>query len=273
VLRHVDDPVLAEAIKGDALHNISFEEWYRLFIEFAKVATMEGKFKEAQDTLGSALQANIFYHSSEKQASLRLHMITAAIHAGDTQTVSDVVRWFCLQRALTNDVYRLYPACLSRGPDVATIFAMSPNQKHFLRQVRILEKQAKRNPHSLEYKNPVLYTLYGHICAAVRNHLDATQYYTKAYRLAPNDPMINLSLGIAHLQRAMQRKSQNRHHHIICGFTYIFNYQELVGETQETCYNLGRAFHHLGGSFLPCDTPVTYNIKIERSLSISDAVL
>ena len=245
-LRHAHDPVLAEAIKGEALHGISFEEWYQLFIDFAKLATMEGKFKEAQDMLSSALNANVFYHSVEKQTACRLHMITAAIQAGDTQTVSDVVRWFCLERALTNDVYRLYTACLSQGNDAAAIFASNPNQKHFHRQIRALEKEFKKNQRSNDFKNPVLHTLYGHICSAARSFLDAIQHYTKAYRMAPQDPMINLSLGIAHIQRSMQRKSQNRHHHIACGFTYIFNYQEIVGETPETNYNLGRAFHHLG---------------------------
>jgi hypothetical protein len=36
-------------------------------------------------------------------------------------------------------------------------------------------------------------------------------HYTTAFHLAPEDPLINLSLGIAYLHWAMQRKTDNRH--------------------------------------------------------------
>lgn len=88
--------------------------------------------------------------------------------------------------------------------------------------------------------------LYGHVLNCARSFLDAITYYMKAYRLAPKDPLINLSLGIVHIQRAMQRKALNRHEHLSCGIAFLLQYQEIVGENQETNYNLGRAFHHVG---------------------------
>ena len=102
---------------------------------------------------------------------------------------------------------------------------------------------------TLENQNPILYTLYGHIFNLARSFVPAIQYYMKAYRLAPKDPLINLSLGIAHIQRSMQRKSKDRHEHINCGLLFMMQYQELVGETQESHYNMGRIFHHIGKLF------------------------
>jgi len=41
--------------------------------------------------------------------------------------------------------------------------------------------------------------------------INKIDYYSKAFKLAPEDPIINLSLGIVHLHRAMQRQADNRH--------------------------------------------------------------
>jgi len=123
--------------------------------------------------------------------------------------------------------------------------AASPNQKYFRRQLIQLEAQRVKRPNSLEHKHPVLYLFYGHLFNAAKNYIDALNYYTKAYKIAPNDPLICFSLGLAHIQRAMQRKSRNRHEHVSCGLCMIFKYQELVNFSQESYYNLGRIFQHL----------------------------
>jgi hypothetical protein len=43
----------------------------------------------------------------------------------------------------------------------------------------------------------------------------ALTYYLKAFRSNPNDPLINMCTGICYLQRAMQRRSENRHSQIV----------------------------------------------------------
>jgi hypothetical protein len=77
--------------------------------------------------------------------------------------------------------------------------------------------------------------------------------------------MINFSLGVAHLHRAMQRKSDNRHLQIAQGIAFIFRYAEYsLGSTDHVfhcdskvnaneClqppsfvwFNIGRAFHQI----------------------------
>ena len=143
--------------------------------------------------------------------------------------------------------------------------AANHNQKYFMRQLNNLEKKSLQNPNSLEYKNPILYLLYGHILNFAKSYVDALGYYTKAYRLAPQDPLINLSLGLSHLQRGMQRRAMNRHEHIACGLTFIFQYHDLSGQTQESFYNVARAFHHIGLDHLAQD----YYLKVCETDSVS----
>src|ERR1700727_200578 len=98
----------------------------------------------------------------------------------------------------------------------------------------------------------------------------------RARSLASPDPVLELSIGLACLHRAMQRQADNRHILILQGMTFIFNYYRLVNAQswkfpgiaglsmrQEAEYNVGRAFHQLG--LLSLATPY-----YERVLRISE---
>ncbi len=142
------------------------------------------------------------------------------------------------------------------------MIASQHNQRYFVRNIKLLEKEAKKSRNALEFKNPVLYALHGHISTCSRSYLDALYYYMRAYKLAPKDPLINLCMGIAHLHRAMQRKASDRHEHITCAFMFFLQYQELCESNLESYYNLGRAFHHIGLYHLAID-------YYEKGLAIS----
>ncbi|KAK9477446.1 hypothetical protein V1514DRAFT_363827 [Lipomyces japonicus] len=110
--------------------------------------------------------------------------------------------------------------------------------------------------------NVVLLTLYGHILAASRSHVPSLNYYMRAFAVAPADPSVLFAVGLAHLHRAMQRQTNNRHAQIVQGLSFLMEYARVrVGrgvddddshvvakwnEIEEVEYNLGRAFHMLG---------------------------
>ncbi|KNE70205.1 hypothetical protein AMAG_15173 [Allomyces macrogynus ATCC 38327] len=96
----------------------------------------------------------------------------------------------------------------------------------------------------------------------------APVHYLRAYALAPDDAMLNLTLGVAYLHRAMQRKSDNRHQQVAQGIAFLLRFAEIslappapaaAGEPSDNgvppvfrqprtlvLYNLGRAFHQIG---------------------------
>lgn len=64
--------------------------------------------------------------------------------------------------------------------------------------------------------------------------------------------MINLSLALGYIHYALKRQSENRHHLIMQGFSFLFAYYDLrkvsnvPSERQEGEFNVGRAYHLLG---------------------------
>ncbi|KAI9228934.1 MAG: hypothetical protein DHS80DRAFT_14825 [Piptocephalis tieghemiana] len=97
-----------------------------------------------------------------------------------------------------------------------------------------------------------LLSLYGHVSATARTYRSSIAYFLRAFTLHPSDPILNLSLGISYLGRAMQRTTADRQSEILWGFSYLYRYADLRSGTpsspwdQEVHYNLARAFHHLG---------------------------
>ena len=74
-----------------------------------------------------------------------------------------------------------------------------------------------------------------------------------------DDPLLEFSIGLAYLHRAMQRQANNRQLLILQGMTFLFRYRQLyiakshaydgtacAGMRQAAEYNIARAFHQLG---------------------------
>ena len=74
----------------------------------------------------------------------------------------------------------------------------------------------------------------------------------RAHALDPDNPMINLTLGLAHIHDALKRQVENRQHSILQGMTFVFRYYDARSESQfieerlEAHYNVARAYHMLG---------------------------
>lgn len=79
-----------------------------------------------------------------------------------------------------------------------------------------------------------LLMLYGHILASGRSYISALNYYTRAFSVLPNNPMITFCIGLAYLHRSMQRQSENRHMQALQGMTFLFEYYDLrMGNKRE----------------------------------------
>ncbi|KAF8704762.1 TPR-like protein, partial [Rhizoctonia solani] len=109
------------------------------------------------------------------------------------------------------------------------------------------------NPHPVlpTKESPTYVTAYGQISGGTRSYQSAIYYLLKAYDMAPNDPVICLSLGAACIGRAMQRQADNRNHMVTQGFAFLSKYRtiracESALKSEEVDYNLGRGFQQLG---------------------------
>ena len=125
------------------------------------------------------------------------------------------------------------------------IMTFNSGQKYL---TRILHRSQMNDAH-------VLYIL-GVQLMVNRNFVSAIQFLGRAFHILPNEPLVVFCLGIAQLQRAMQRRSANRHADIMMAIGFLDKYKSLrlsrewMWLKQEVSYNIGRAFHFIGAFHL-----------------------
>ncbi|GFS44317.1 tetratricopeptide repeat (TPR)-containing protein [Actinidia rufa] len=80
----------------------------------------------------------------------------------------------------------------------------------------------------------------------ISQHQAATREYVEAYKLAPNSPLINLSMGSTLINLAFDIRLQNKHQCVAQGLAFPYNHLRLCGNSQEGLFNVGQALHHVG---------------------------
>lgn len=85
-----------------------------------------------------------------------------------------------------------------------------------------------------------------------------TGYFLRARSLDPNNPMVNLSLGLAYVHYGLKRQSTNRQYLLLQGQAFITQYfaaDDGSGSRplSERYYNVGRLFQLLGLNQLGLD--------------------
>ncbi|TVU43258.1 hypothetical protein EJB05_09709 [Eragrostis curvula] len=86
----------------------------------------------------------------------------------------------------------------------------------------------------------------GHRFTALSQHQAAARDYLEAYKLEPENPLINLCIGTALINLALGFRLQNKNQCIVQGFAFLYKYLRLCGNKQEALYNIARAYHHIG---------------------------
>ncbi|KAH8921971.1 TPR-like protein [Atractiella rhizophila] len=94
--------------------------------------------------------------------------------------------------------------------------------------------------------NPFLQAMLGNMSILSRSYQWSIRQYLKVYENYPSNALICLCLAVGYIFRAMTRKVDNRHYAIAQAMAFLQKYRRLKGESSETQYNLGRAFHSLG---------------------------
>jgi general transcription factor 3C polypeptide 3 (transcription factor C subunit 4) len=233
---------------------------------------------------------------------LNIIHLACARYANSIPDVAIYARWFMQTYQFRSDPFRLYYLVLGTSIDSIEQFRAPVDQKFLLRQIKAIDGVLRgepvpgaaaivddKNVEKLEttQQSPVLLTLYGHRLAAGGNYVaaqgtedrrkgNALGYYYRARGLGVSDPLLELSIGLTYIHRAMQRQADNRHILILQGMTFLFQYYhgineraekyeglDAAGMRQQAEYNIGRAFHQLG--------LLTFAIKYyEKVVEISD---
>eukprot|EP00123_Amoebidium_parasiticum_P006302 comp17287_c0_seq1/m.16404 comp17287_c0_seq1/g.16404 ORF comp17287_c0_seq1/g.16404 comp17287_c0_seq1/m.16404 type:complete len:997 (-) comp17287_c0_seq1:391-3381(-) len=208
---------------------MTLAEWVDLVLETCKVLILQKRPHEAKDILEVvASDRKRFQYKAEVVTTIRLMLFVANHELGDHKSSCHTVRMMAYRRPydvpLFNTLNRLmctahmYPACTM------------PIR-------RLLVKYPDSVP---------LMLLYAHYFLLTGSYRVALAEYLRAYKQLPDEPCVNLFVGVALLNHAMSRTCDDRHMYALEGYAFVFRYHKLRDGDAEASYNLGRAFHQLG---------------------------
>lgn len=86
----------------------------------------------------------------------------------------------------------------------------------------------------------------GHQFTVISQHQAAAREYLEAYKLMPDNPLINVCAGTALINLALGFRLQNKHQCLMQGLSFLYNNLRLCSNNQESLYNIARAYHHVG---------------------------
>ncbi|ANB14861.1 transcription factor TFIIIC subunit TFC4 [Sugiyamaella lignohabitans] len=258
-----DDDVSEQAIRDPAkFRNITFEDWFDIFMETALLKARYESPAAAFEVIEIARNATVFHLDPTRVIKINLVDLTCAYITKEFGSANDSMRLFMNSHQIYNDIYRLYGAIFCSGNAATEMFRDVKNQKFFLRQVKAVDSLVQKKDIAgaskiydkslvLTQESPVLLLLYGHIMLLGKSYVSCLIYLLRVYALKPKDTLLLLTMGLVHVHRALQRQTTNRHLQIVQGLSYLLEYYDERGkkgihEQQEADYNMGRIFHLLG---------------------------
>ncbi|AOW00997.1 hypothetical protein B0I72DRAFT_143084 [Yarrowia lipolytica] len=261
-----EDVIDEESENLTEFREIQFSVWFDMFMEYAlALARYEDTPADCYTVLNYAKEANVFRMNSDRVECMDLVHVACSIIANDYRIANEETKTLMRTLKFYNDTIRLFSAVLPSGADAQAVFNSTNNQKFILRYIKavdsiILGKEITgqmRVENRADYagvlhkENPLLLTLYGHAMILGRSYVSALTYLMRALKESPQDPMVLFTIAIAHVHRAIQRQTNNRHLQIVEGLSFLTQYMDIREnsgdhESQEGHFNMARMAHMLG---------------------------
>ncbi|KAJ4291195.1 transcription factor TFIIIC subunit tfc4 [Kalmusia sp. IMI 367209] len=202
--------------------------------------------------------------------------LACALAVDDSPQVSAAVRYLLKVYPFGTEIFRLYSVA-NRLCSIASGYATGPTSKALMRYIKTID-YALLSPENRAWYNfkgddrtqwmqhtlnsglrdqvkghdPALFVLFGYICMSGGTYTAALNYFFRAFAITPEDPVLNLSIGVAYFQHALKRMSENRQYQIQQGIAFMNRYYDLRTKVmiaihiQEAEFNVGRVYHGLG---------------------------
>ncbi|PVI06961.1 TPR-like protein [Periconia macrospinosa] len=274
---------------------IDFSTWVEMFGRYALYLARKYEPERCFSALDIAMQSNVVFRSSTFMYQLELVRLACALAVSDSIQISSAVRAFLRRFPVGADMIRLYSVANRLCP-VSDAYAHGAAHKAFLRYIKTVDYVMLKPEQRIKFNfqgddktplmtgvinqdmlskvkghDPSLFALYGHVLMCSGSYKGALNYYFRAFAMTPEDPVLNLCIGIAYLQHSMKRQAENRQFQIQQGMAFMSRYYDLRTKDNialhcsEAEYNMGRMWHGLG--------LVTHALKAyTRCIALSDRV-
>ncbi|EXK37813.1 hypothetical protein FOMG_08377 [Fusarium oxysporum f. sp. melonis 26406] len=253
--------------KPDAHQGISFNNWLDLFLDYAIGLAVAHRRDEAYQVCEAARDSTAF-QAPEHGFMIHVAWSVCAIYTSDEERCIATARQL-MRDGATSDSYRMFALLSNLCQSPVSWYTSGPAQKYILRQIKAMdeaytgdETHSERRENGETVLDACVLMLYGHILFTSTSYTYALGYFLRSLALDPENPMVNLSLGLAYVHYGLKRQSTNRQYLLLQGQTYLSRYVELgqPGATErgtwtkaEAYYNIGRLYQLLGVNYLAHD--------------------
>ncbi|KDQ49967.1 hypothetical protein JAAARDRAFT_42458 [Jaapia argillacea MUCL 33604] len=130
------------ASKVEVFRGVSFEDWLRLFMQYAFLLTKRNEYDSAEEVIRHVMYSNA-YQERTIQDTLRLTLITCAVSANRHAVIVEQSRRLINIHQFNNEPHRILAAALASGLRQTDVFIQSTLQKHLLRELKVCASAVK----------------------------------------------------------------------------------------------------------------------------------
>ncbi|KAK7341332.1 hypothetical protein VNO80_24258 [Phaseolus coccineus] len=205
------------------------EEHHQLIIDLCKALASLQRYWEALEIINLSLRLAGTSLSTDKKEELRSLGAQMAYSTTDPKHGFDCVKYIVQQHPHSVAAWNCYYKVISRLENRDT--------RHY-KFVRFMQGKF------VDCVPPILIS--GHQFTIFSHHQDAARKYLEAYKLLPENPLVNLCVGTALINLALGFRLQNKHQCLVQGLAFLYNNLRICENSQESLYNIARAYHHVG---------------------------
>lgn len=225
-----DDESPEQKLREPPLPNLlKDEEHHHLILDLCKALASLQKYWEALDIINLTLRLAYNIMPIEKKEELRSLGAQIAYNITDPKHGFDYVKYIVQQHPHSLAAWNCYYKVISRL------------ENRYSKHSKLLHSMRVRHKDCVP---PIV--IFGHQFTMISQHQIAAKEYLEAYKLMPENPLINLCAGTALINIALGFRLQNKHQCLAQGLAFLYNNLRLCENSQEALYNIARAYHHVG---------------------------
>ncbi|SPJ81661.1 related to transcription initiation factor TFIIIC [Fusarium torulosum] len=197
----------------DAHQGISFNNWLDLFLDYAIGLAIAHRRDEAYQVCEAARDSTAF-QAPEHGFIIYVAWSVCAIYTSDEERCIATARQL-MREGATSDSYRMFALLSNLCQSPVSWYTSGPAQKYILRQIKAMDDvytEADSGSDLTQNKEPALdacvLMLYGHILFTSTSYTYALGYFLRSQALDPQNPMVNLSLGLAYVHYGLKPKQR-----------------------------------------------------------------
>ncbi|KAK2381418.1 general transcription factor 3C polypeptide [Trifolium repens] len=208
------------------LCNLHKDEEYQLIIDLCNALASLLRYREALVIINLTPRTSLSAEKNQKLQSLGTQM---AYNTTDPKQGFECVKSNVQQHAQSVAAWNSYFKVISRLENRDT------------RHVKFLHNM---QGNSVDCVPPILIS--AHQSTLYSHHQDAARKYLEVYKRLPEIPLVNLCVGTALINLALGFRLKNKHQCVVQGLAFLYNNLKICGNSQESLFNIARAYHHVG---------------------------